>query len=323
MVVKVYFDEREREQFYNAAGLSLDLGTEVVVEYAERLRVGKVVGKAPYFPLHKLKQPLKPVMRRATWEDLQRARRIADREEEARQLAARLVAHRESPMKIAHARSSTDGNKLTVFFTAEERVDFRDLVRELSHRLRAKIEMRQIGVRDEAAITAPGLGSCGRTLCCKSWLPSFHPVTMKMAKEQKLSLNSTKITGVCGRLKCCLAYEYPIYSELIRQLPKVGQPVDTPQGPGTVRGQDILGEAVTVVLETGEWLRVTLDEILQIAAARYHERGGGHTCNKCGDGSGCGNGGCGNGGCGNGSCRANSTPPGESYERDQGSGSDE
>jgi hypothetical protein len=135
---------------------------------------------------------------------------------------------------------------------------------------------------------------------------------MKMAKEQKLSLNSTKITGVCGRLKCCLAYEYPIYSELVRHLPKVGQPVDTPQGPGTVQAQDILAEAVTVQLDAGVSLRVTLDEIMQIATARHHERGGGHQCNKCGNGSGCGN-----GGCGNGSCRANSTPPGESYERDQ------
>lgn len=313
MVVKVYIDEREREQYYRAGELSLDLGSEVVVECAERLRVGKVVGKAPYFPLHKLKQPLKPVMRLATSEDLERLRRMTAREGEARQLAVRLAAGRQGPMKIAYVRSSSDGYKLTVFFTAEERVDFRDLVRDLSHRLRAKIEMKQIGVRDEAAITGAGLGSCGRTLCCKSWLPSFHPVTMKMAKEQKLSLNSTKITGVCGRLKCCLAYEYPIYSELVRQLPKIGQPVDTLQGPGTVQVQDILGEAVTVVLETGVSLRVTLDEIMQIAAARYHERGGGHPCNKCGDGS----------GCGNGSCRANSTPPGESYERDQDSGSNE
>jgi cell fate regulator YaaT (PSP1 superfamily) len=313
MVVKVYIDEREREQYYRAGELSLDLGSEVVVECAGVLRVGKVVGKAPYFPLHKLKQPLKPVMRLATSEDLERLRRMTAREGEARQLAVRLAAGRQGPMKIAYVRSSSDGYKLTVFFTAEERVDFRDLVRDLSHRLRAKIEMKQIGVRDEAAITGAGLGSCGRTLCCKSWLPSFHPVTMKMAKEQKLSLNSTKITGVCGRLKCCLAYEYPIYSELVRQLPKIGQPVDTLQGPGTVQVQDILGEAVTVVLETGVSLRVTLDEITQIAAARYHERGGGHPCNKCGDGS----------GCGNGSCRANSTPPGESYERDQDSGSNE
>jgi cell fate regulator YaaT (PSP1 superfamily) len=293
MIVKIYIDEREREQFCKAGGLSLDLGAEVVVEYADRLRVGKVVGKVPYFPLHKLKHPLKPVVRLATSEDLERLRRMTAREGEARQLAV---------------RSSSDGYKLTVFFTAEERVDFRDLVRDLSHRLRAKIEMKQIGVRDEAAITGAGLGSCGRTLCCKSWLPSFHPVTMKMAKEQRLSLNSTKITGVCGRLKCCLAYEYAIYSELVRQLPKVGQPVDTLQGPGTVQVQDILAEAVTVQLESGELLRVTLDEIMQIVTARYDERGGGHPCNKCG------NGGCGGDGCGNGGCRANETTNGESGE---------
>lgn len=308
MIVKVYIDEREREQFCKAGGLSLDLGAEVVVEYADRLRVGKVVGKVPYFPLHKLKHPLKPVVRLATSEDLERLRRMTAREGEARQLAVRLAVGRQCPMKIVHVRSSSDGYKLTVFFTAEERVDFRDLVRDLSHRLRAKIEMKQIGVRDEAAITGAGLGSCGRTLCCKSWLPSFHPVTMKMAKEQRLSLNSTKITGVCGRLKCCLAYEYLIYSELVRQLPKVGQPVDTLQGPGTVQVQDILAEAVTVQLESGELLRVTLDEIMQIATARYHERGGGHQCNKCG------NGGCGGDGCGNGGCRANETTNGESGE---------
>ncbi len=164
MVVKVYIDEREREQYYRAGELSLDLRSEVVVECAERFRVGKVVGKAPYFPLHKLKQPLKPVMRLATSEDLERFRRMTAREGEARQLAVRLAAGRQCPMKIVHVRSSSDGIKLTVFFTAEERVDFRDLVRDLSHRLRAKIEMNQIGVRDEAAITGSGIGLCGRTL---------------------------------------------------------------------------------------------------------------------------------------------------------------
>ncbi|MEE9220338.1 MAG: PSP1 domain-containing protein, partial [candidate division NC10 bacterium] len=121
MVVKVYIDEREREQYYRAGELSLDLRSEVVVECAERFRVGKVVGKAPYFPLHKLKQPLKPVMRLATSEDLERFRRMTAREGEARQLAVRLAAGRQCPMKIVHVRSSSDGNKLTVFFTAEER----------------------------------------------------------------------------------------------------------------------------------------------------------------------------------------------------------
>lgn len=315
MIVKVYIDEREREQFYNAGELSLSMGAAVVVEYGDRLRVGKVVAKVPYFPLHKLKQPLKGVTRLATSEDLERLRRMTAREEEARQLAVRLAAGRQCPMKIVHVRASSSGNKFTVFFTAEERVDFRDLVRDLSHRLRAKIEMKQIGVRDEAAITGAGLGSCGRTLCCKSWLPTFHPVTMKMAKEQKLSLNSTKITGVCGRLKCCLAYEYPIYSELIRHLPKVGQPIDTPRGPGTVHTQEVLAEVVTVQLEAGEMVRVTLDEIMQIATARYHERGGGHRCNKCGNGGECEGGNCDH-------CRSDVITNGEGGRR-QGSGSDE
>ena len=301
MIVKVYFDEYEREQYCEAGGLSLNVGAQVVVKNAARLQVGKVVGKAPYFPRHKCKETLKSVMRLATPQDLERIQRTTERERETRQLAAQGAQERKLPMKMVQVRSSSDGNKLTVFFTAEERIDFRELVRDLSHRLRARIEMKQIGVRDEAAITGPGLGSCGRTLCCKSWLPSFHPVTMKMAKEQKLSLNSAKITGVCGRLKYCLAYEYPIYSELARRLPKVGQPVDSPQGPGIVQSQDILSESVLVHLETGERLRVTLEEIMQIATARYEERGGGHTCNKCSDG-----GGCGGGGCGNCSCAANS-----------------
>jgi cell fate regulator YaaT (PSP1 superfamily) len=278
--------------------------------------------KVPYFPRHKLKEPLKPVIRLATPEDLERIGRVAKREEETRQIAARLSQERELPMKIVQVRSSGDGNKLTIFFTAEERVDFRELVRDLSHRLRAKIEMKQIGVRDEAAIAGAGLGSCGRTLCCKSWLPRFHPVTMKMAKEQKLSLNSTKITGVCGRLKCCVAYEYPIYRDLLRRLPKVGQPVDTPQGPGIVQAQDLLHEAVMVELEAGGRLRVTLGEIMQIAAARYDERGGGHPCNKCGDGAGCGGRGC-EGGCANGGCRAKSNGDDERRREGQGSGSNE
>lgn len=288
MIVKIYLDERER--FYESGELSLDLGVEVVVEHDERLRVGKVVGKAPYFPCHKLKETLNSVVRVATSGDLDRVRRTSEREEDTRHLAARLAVERNLPMKIVRVRSSSDGKKLTVFFAAEERVDFRELVRELSHRARARIEMKQIGARDEAAITGPGLGSCGRTLCCKSWLPSFHPVTMKMAKQQRLSLNSSKITGACGRLKCCLAYEYPIYCDLVRRLPKIGQPVDTPRGPGIVQEQDILSEVVTVRLETGERLRVTLEEIMQIATARYRESNGGQLCHACGEES--GNGGC-------------------------------
>ncbi len=310
MIVKVYFDERER--FYEAGALSLDLGVHVVVEHDEGLRVGKVVGKAPYFPRHKLKETLRPVVRLATSGDLDRLRRASEREASTRHLAARLTEERDLPMKIVQVRLSSDGKKFTVFFAAEERVDFRELVRELSHRSRARIEMKQIGVRDEAAISGPGLGSCGRTLCCKSWLPSFHPVTMKMAKEQKLSLNSAKITGVCGRLKCCLAYEYPIYSELVRRLPKAGQPVDTPQGPGIVHVQDILSEAVMVQIETGERLWVTLEEIMQIATARYQERGGGHLCNKCGEY--CGNGACCGKGCHDARCRANSMDHEERHE---------
>ncbi len=233
MIVKVYFDEYEREQYCEAGGLSLNVGAQVVVKNAARLQVGKVVGKAPYFPRHKCKETLKSVMHLATPQDLERIQRTTERERETRQLAAQGAQERKLPMKMVQVRSSSDGNKLTVFFTAEERIDFRELVRDLSHRLRTRIEMKQIGVRDEAAITGPGLGSCGRTLCCKSWLPSFHPVTMKMAKEQKLSLNSTKITGVCGRLKCCLAYEYPIYSELARRLPKVGHRWTAPRDRGS------------------------------------------------------------------------------------------
>lgn len=302
MVVKVYLDEREREKFYDGGSLPFILGAQVVVEDAERLRVGKVVGKVPYFPHHKLKEPLKPVLRLATPEDLEKVQGMAEREVRAEELATRLARDRGLPMRIVHVRLNAAGNRATVLFAAEERVDFRELVRELAHRLKARIEMKQIGARDEAAVTGWGIGSCGRILCCKSWLSAFHPVTMKMAKEQNLSLNSSKIAGVCGRLKCCLAYEYPIYSELRRALPQVGQPVDTPQGPGTVKEQDILGEAVVVQLETGERLKVTLEEIMQIAKARYEERGGGHSCKKCSNGDGCGNGGCGGGGCSNGSC---------------------
>ena len=293
MVVKVYLDERE--WYYEAGELSLKVGAQVLVEQAERLRVGKVVGKAPYFPHQKCGESLRPVIRVATAEDLERARRATERERETFDMAARLAQTRDLPMKIVQVRLTSDRKKLTVFFTAEQRVDFRELVRDLAQRLRARIEMRQIGARDEAAMTGAGLGSCGRTLCCKSWLPSFHPVTMKMAKEQKLSLNSTKITGVCGRLKCCLAFEYPIYSELARVLPKVGHPVDTPQGPGIVQAQNILRESVTVRLETGGSLRVTLDEIMHIATARYDERGGGQPFHKCCGGEGCSGGGCGNG----------------------------
>ena len=155
-----------------------------------------------------------------------------------------------------------DGSKITVFFCADERVDFRELVKDLVQRFHTRIEMKQIGVRHQAKMVG-GLGTCGRQLCCSSFLDKFDPVSIRMAKEQNLSLNPTKISGMCGRLMCCLAYEYDFYSKEKKRIPKIGKKVNTAQGPGKVIRQNILREILTVQLESGEEIEISPEEIIK------------------------------------------------------------
>ena len=190
------------------------------------------------------------IARRATDDDLRRAEDITLRERDALAAAVRKVAEHGLPMKLIGAEATLDGGKIVLHFSAEGRVDFRSLVRDLARTLRARIELHQVGVRDEARLRG-GLGPCGRILCCTSFLQDFEPVGIKMAKEQDLSLNPQKISGVCSRLMCCLNYEYAHYREAKRCLPKLGSTIMTPQGQGKITEINVLRNRVTVLLEEG------------------------------------------------------------------------
>jgi cell fate regulator YaaT (PSP1 superfamily) len=190
------------------------------------------------------------IARRATDDDLRRAEDITLRERDALAAAVKKVAEHGLPMKLIGAEATLDGGKIVLHFSAEGRVDFRALVRDLARTLRARIELHQVGVRDEARLRG-GLGPCGRILCCTSFLQDFEPVGIKMAKEQDLSLNPQKISGVCSRLMCCLNYEYAHYREAKRCLPKLGSTIMTPQGQGKITEINVLRNRVTVLLEEG------------------------------------------------------------------------
>jgi cell fate regulator YaaT (PSP1 superfamily) len=205
-------------------------------------------------------QPLKPVVRKAEESDIKHAKELEDKEKEALVECGKIVDKLGLAMKLLSAEYNLDGNRLTIRFSAEERVDFRELVREVAGRLRVRVEMRQTGPRDEAKLIG-GCGRCGRPLCCSTFLSEFAPVSMRMAKDQGLPLNPMKISGVCGRLMCCLVYENEQYHAMKGKLPKNGQRVSTPDGTAKVVGSNPLKETVLVELESGITREVPLSEI--------------------------------------------------------------
>ncbi len=245
---------------FDAGDLLLEAGEPVVVDTEK----GLVLGKALSPPQERekrflLKSPRK-VIRKATPEDLNQARRNEELEKDAFAFCLRRIRERGLNMKLVKTEALLDRSKLLFYFTAEKRVDFRELVRDLASEFRTRIEMRQIGVRDEAKMIC-GLGSCGRELCCSQFMNRFELVSVKMAKEQNLALNPNKISGICGRLMCCLAYEYPTYLEKKKDLPKVGKRISTRLGKGKVIRQNVLNRTVTVELEEGGEVTVHASEI--------------------------------------------------------------
>lgn len=246
-VTKIYY-------FDPGALLDLQAGDYVVVETSQGREVGQVVWQPRKLADSEVGAGLKPVVRRATPLDLVERDRWRHSEAEAAEICRAKAAEHGLTMKIISAEYNYDGSRLVVNFSAEGRIDFRDLVRDLSKTLGTRIEMKQIGVRDEAK-ELNGIGKCGRQLCCAAWLREFNPVTIKMAKQQNLPLNPPEISGVCGRLLCCLSYEMEVYEEARARLPKVGSVVDTPHGKGRVRKVHPLGEIVTVRLDEDESFR--------------------------------------------------------------------
>ncbi|MBI4317658.1 MAG: stage 0 sporulation family protein [Chloroflexi bacterium] len=254
-IVGVRFKRAGRVYYFDPAGIELHLDDKVVVETTRGSEIGRVVIAPKQVLESELQEPLRPVLRRAMPEDLRQIETFRTKEHDALRKCGEKVAQHGLPMKLVSAEYNFDGSRLTFYFTAEGRVDFRELVKDLGATFRTRIELRQIGVRDEAKMLG-GLGRCGRQLCCASFLGDFAPVSIRMAKEQDLPLNPMKISGVCGRLLCCLGYENETYCQAKLKLPRTGEEVETPQGHGKVVGVNILKDAVTVELESKTTIEV-------------------------------------------------------------------
>lgn len=244
-LVTVKFRSAGKQYDFDTNALDLALNDEVVVETTRGRALGTVVREARIVPKSDLPSDLKKVLRIATEADLNMARISASKENEALEYCFERIRQRKMPMKLVKAEYLFDGSKIIFYFTADGRVDFRELVKDLAQYFHTRIEMRQIGVRDEAKLIG-GIGICGRELCCCTFLTDFHPVSVRMAKQQGLALNPTKISGQCGRLLCCLGYEYENYCTMAKKLPKQGTKVSVDGKPAEVLSSQTLAQTVTV-----------------------------------------------------------------------------
>lgn len=247
-VIGVRFRKAGKIYYFDPAGFDINVGDNVIVETARGVEYGKVVLGLREVEDEKIAQTLKPVIRKATPEDDEIERRNKEKEKDAFQICLEKIKKHGLEMKLIDTEYTFDNNKILFYFTADGRIDFRELVKDLASVFKTRIELRQIGVRDETKILG-GIGICGRTLCCNSHLSEFTPVSIKMAKEQNLSLNPTKISGVCGRLMCCLKNEQEAYEELNAKLPDVGDTVTTNDNlQGEVQSVSVLKQLVKVIV---------------------------------------------------------------------------
>ncbi len=238
-IIGIRFKEVGKVYYFSPGNKKVAAGAKVIVETARGVECGEVVIPNRMVDDSAVVQPLKTIMRVATKEDEKILLENAAKEEEIMKVFIRKIAEHKLDMKPIDVDYTFDGSKILFYFTAESRVDFRELVKDLAGIYRTRIELRQIGVRDEAKMLG-GLGICGRAFCCSSFLGEFQPVSIKMAKEQSLSLNPSKISGTCGRLMCCLKYEQDCYEELLKITPKIGAFVETPEGNGVVEDANLL-----------------------------------------------------------------------------------
>ncbi len=282
-IVGVSFRRADKIYYFDPMGYDLQRGDYVIVETSKGKELGQVVLPVRDIPQSEVPEQLKPIVRLATPWDLVSKDMWAHKEAEALEICAQKVREHGLKMKLVRCEYNYDGGRLVVYFTAEKRVDFRALVRDLAKTFHTRIEMRQIGDRDEAKMLS-GYGRCGRELCCASWLREFSPISIKMAKTQNLPLDPSEITGVCGKLLCCLSYELITYEEAQKKLPRVGSVVTTVYGKGRVLRVNALTETVTVRLigangEEGDIVELGLDGL-------YTRRDGGtvhadHACRGC------------------------------------------
>ena len=244
----VRFKNVGKVYYFDPAGVALKKGDMVIVETARGVECGEVAMENRDVPDERIVHPLKKMIRKASEADLKKVRDNARKEKNAFDVCVKKIAEHKLDMKLVDVEYTFDNNKILFYFTADGRVDFRELVKDLASVFRTRIELRQIGVRDEAKMLG-GLGICGKPFCCSTFLGEFQPVSIKMAKEQGLSLNPVKISGTCGRLMCCLKYEQAAYSELLRTTPKLGAVVNTPEGRGVVVDQNLLTGALKVRMD--------------------------------------------------------------------------
>ncbi len=305
LVVGIRFRPAGRIYYFDPQGKNYSTGQYVIVETVRGMEAGRVVIASKRMAEGDISDPLKPILRDATEDELRMMLSFKGKEKEAVVICGERVIQHKLPMKLVEAEYTFDGSRLTFYFTAEERVDFRALVRDLAATFRTRIELRQIGARDQAKQQG-GVGPCGKTLCCSSWITDFGVVSIKMAKEQGLPLNPSKISGVCGRLLCCLSYENDNYIQAKQQMPQIGSMLSTPGGAGKVVSINVPKNSVEVMLESGATIQVPVS-IPEASEAATCKTGGCSGCGaksggSCGSGCSCGSGGGGcktqGGGCG-------------------------
>lgn len=265
VIVGVRFKRAGKIYYFDPSGFEdLKVDDWVIVETSRGTEAGRVVIAPTEVPTLEVETKLKPIIRRATWRDLTEMERFRLREPEVLAAARSKVAEYDLPMKLIRAEYNFDGGRLTFYFASEKRIDFRDLVRELAKMLQTRIELRQVGVRDEAKLLN-GVDKCGRELCCSTWLTEFPRVSIKTAKNQGLPLNPTEISGLCGRLLCCLTYENDQYTAIRGELPKVGTKLTAVHGRGEVTHVDLVREVATITWEDGEIVEVSAEAFRDLA----------------------------------------------------------
>ncbi len=270
-VVGVRFKKAGKVYYFDPAGIPLQTGHSVVVETARGMELGRVVIAPAPVVAEELTEPLKPIIRKAEEADLKKVAEHLAAEGEALAKCREHIARHQLPMKLLSCEQTLDGSRLTFYFSAEKRIDFRELVKELTGAFRTRVELRQVGPRDETKLLG-GMGRCGRTLCCATYLSEFDPISIRMAKEQNLPLNPMKISGLCGRLLCCLAYEERQYREMKEKLPAPGQKVSTPMGEATVVWANPLKETVVVELESKAMVELPMAQVIFEEPAKARKR---------------------------------------------------
>ncbi len=259
-VIGVRFKRAGLIYYFDPSDIEVTIGDDVVVDTARGLSIGKVVLASKEVTSIELSEPLKPVLRKAQPDDLEQMKQMKGKEAETLAKCEEMVERFHLPINLLSAEYNIDGSYLTIYFKSEKRVDFRALLRELSGTLKTRVELRQVGTRDAAKLVG-GIGRCGRPLCCSSHLCKFETISMRMAREQNLPLNPANISGVCGRLLCCLSYENEQYHIMKQKLPATGEIITTRMGTGKVIGGNPLKETVTVQLESEAVVELPLSEI--------------------------------------------------------------